>query len=84
MFVRNSLFALYVDDFVTMFARLLSCGVYRTAGVASSDFLKLGLTHSWAQSRSFGVFSSIRENQTDKMEQKKQKEMGSFGKVCRF
>lgn len=65
-----------------MSARLLCSGFCRTASIATPIFLKSGLSRSCVQYRSFGVFSSIRENLTDKVEQKKQKEMGIFATVA--
>lgn len=67
-----------------MSARLLCCGFCRAAGTLAPYSLKFGLSQAWVQQRSFGVFSSIRENLTDKVEQKKQKEMGIFAQVARI
>lgn len=73
-----------MEAFGTMSARLLCCGFCRAAGTLAPQSLKFGLAHLGVQQRSFGVFSSIRENLTDKVEQKKQKEMGIFAQVARF
>ena len=59
---------------VAMFSKLL---VWSSQGLARTITASACIPSVFVQQRSFGVFSAIKDNLNEKVEQKKQREIGS-------